>query len=599
MKKYLVYLSSVLVVLTAGCYEGIDPISRVEAGPDQTAPVVDITFPTEGTVLQVLETVTSINIKFEATDDVELANVSVQLDGSEIANYGTSDFRDYRRFLGDITYDNVTDGTHVLTVTATDINGKSTSSLINFEKQPPYQAKYDGEILYMPFDGEFIDLVNIVRPTVVGNPTFADESVGGSSAYQGAADSYLTFPTSGLVDENTEEFSAVFWMKVNATPDRAGILVIGPEDTTNPNAPNNRTSGFRFFRENAGGMQRFKLNIGRGDGDSWFDGGAAADVDPTTGDWVHFAFTISNTQGSATVYINGQVVKQDAFAGVDWSGTDVLSIMSGAPRFTGWNHLSDQSLMDELRLFDRALSQAEILTIIADEGGAVSYVPKYDGEVFYMPFDGTNTELISGKMPTVVGSPGFAGESVQGSDAYAGAADSYLTFPTAGLLGEEFSAVFWYKPNADPNRAGILVIGPPDEENPDAMNKRTSGFRFFREGGETNQIFKLNVGKGDGESWFDGGATATVDPTAVDWIHLAFTISPTESVVYIDGEVVKQGEFSGVDWTGSDVLSIMSGAPRFVGWNHLADLSYMDELRLFDKALTQEEVQAIIADEQQ
>ena len=158
-------------------------------------------------------------------------------------------------------------------------------------------------------------------------------------------------------------------------------------------------------------------------------------------------------------------------------------------------------------------------------------------------------------------------------DAYLGAADSYLTFPTAGLLGDEFSASFWLQTNADPTRAGILVIGPPDADNPDAPNNRSSGFRFFREGDEMSQIFKLNVGHGEGETWFDGGADATIDPATGDWVHFAFTISGTESVVYINGEVAKQGAFTGVDWTDCDVLSIMSGEPRFTGWNHRSDLS--------------------------
>lgn len=589
MKRNLLYLSLVFITLFTGCYEGIDPITLVDPGPDQTAPVVSIKFPVEGTKLQVLEVVTSIDIKFEVTDDIEIGEVKVLMDGAEIAAFNT--FKDYRRFLGEMTYDNVTNGPHTLTVTATDLEGKTTSASVNFEKEKPYEPKYAGEILYMPFDGDFIDLVSITRPTVVGNPGFAGESVVGLDAYAGATDSYLRFPTEGLLGP---EFSAVFWMKVNGTPDRAGILVIGPEDAANPTAQNNRKNGFRFFRENAGGKQRFKLNVGNGVADTWFDGGAAADVDPASGDWVHFAFTISGME--AVVYIDGQVVKQGAFTGVDWTGCDILSIMSGEPRFTGWSHKSDLSYMDELRMFDRALSQTEIQDIIFDESGQSGYQPKYDGEIFYLPFDGDYTEMVGRTSATVVGTPGFDNKGIVG-DAYAGAAGSYLTFPTDGLLGNEFSAAFWLNINAAPDRAGILVIGPPDPDNPDAMNKRTSGFRFFREGGATNQIFKLNVGTGDGESWFDGGATATVDPTAVDWVHLAFTISGTECVVYIDGEVVKQGDFTGVDWADCNLLSIMSGAPRFTGWGHQSDLSLMDELRLFNKALSQDEIKAIIEDE--
>jgi hypothetical protein len=41
--------------------------------------------------------------------------------------------------------------------------------------------------------------------------------------------------------------------------------------------------------------------------------------------------------------------------------------MSGAPRFTEWSHFSDLSLMDELRIFSKALTQDEIKTIIDDE----------------------------------------------------------------------------------------------------------------------------------------------------------------------------------------------------------------------------------------
>lgn len=107
----------------------------------------------------------------------------------------------------------------------------------------------------------------------------------------------------------------------------------------------------------------------------------------------------------------------------------------------------------------------------------------------------------------------------------------------------------------------------------------------------------MNAGNGEADSWFDGAADADVEVPSDAWHHFAFSISGTECVVYIDGEVVKQGDFGGIDWTGCNVLSIMSGVPRFTGWSHFSDEGMMDELRLFNKALTQEEVQGIIADE--
>ncbi|RKQ43424.1 concanavalin A-like lectin/glucanase superfamily protein [Roseivirga pacifica] len=587
MKALKLYLIAALVLAFAGCKDGyIDELTAVDPGPDESAPQVTINFPLSGTEIQVYETVTPVTFKFEVTDDIEVQSISLNLDGSELASF--SEFKDFRRVIEEFTYETLADGDHTVTVSATDTDGKTTTKSVDFSKVPPYVKKYDGEIFYMPFDGDNIELVSVTYPTVVGAPSFAGEGKVGGNAYAGANDAYLTFPTEGLLED---EFSAVFWMKVNADPDRAGILTIGPPDEANPDAQNNRTSGFRFFRENAGGKQRFKLNVGTGGSDSWFDGGAAADVTPGTDEWVHFGITISQSQ--ATVYINGQVVSTGAFAGVDWTNTDIISIMSGAPRFAGWNHLSDQSYMDELRMFNKSLSQSEIQGIIADEGGTV-YNGEF-GEVFYMPFEGDYTDQASLVAATEVGSVGFAGEGLRGNEAFLGATDSYLTFPSSSLQTQEFSASMWYKVNAAPDRAGILVIGPPDADNPTAQNVRTSGFRFFREAAGTMQRFKLNVGTGAGESWFDGGAAADVDPTTGDWIHLAFTISGTEAKVYIDGQVVSSGTFDGIDWANCDIMSIGSGAPRFTGWGHNSDLSFIDELRVFDKVLTDAEVQAIAA----
>jgi hypothetical protein len=579
MKTIHNYIFALIAFLTlVSCYDGIDSITEVDPGPDAGAPIITIMKPVDGFTIQVPEPVTSTIIEFEAEDDIELASVSVTLDGQIIAAFDS--FLDYRIFNNEFTYDNITTGEHILQVTATDIIGNVTIATSNFSKEPPYTPLFIGETFYMNFDGSYSELITVTDATEVGNPGFAPDTRVGTGSYAGATDSYLTFPTNGLLGN---QFSASFWTKVNSDPDRAGVLVIGPPDATNPDAQNNRTSGFRFFRENAGGNQRFKLNIGNGSGDTWFDGGAAADVDPNADEWVHFAFTISETE--AVVYKDGEVVSQGPLDGIDWTGCDLLSIMSGAPRFTGWGHTSDSGFMDDLRLFSLALTQEDILGIIAQSD-----------EIFNLGFNGSYTDSFSDEDCTEVGSPSFTGMggAYEGSNAYQGEADSYLTFPTDGLLNEEFSAVFRYNVNAAPDRAGILVIGPPDEANPDAQNNRVSGFRLFRENAEGMQRIKLNVGNGTGDSWFDGGAAADIDPTSNQWVQLAFTISNTECVVYIDGEVVSQNAFTGADWTGCDVMSIMSGAPRFAGWDHLSDESAMDDLRIFKKALTQAQIQSML-----
>ncbi|MFO7824039.1 MAG: LamG-like jellyroll fold domain-containing protein [Cyclobacterium sp.] len=353
---------SLVVVLALGltaCTDGyIDDIEFVEPGADNESPEITVNYPTDGTQIRVTEEVTSIEIDLEVEDDIEIESVVVELDGQEIARF--EDFKDYRRFLNTFSYDNLTNGEHQLEVIARDLSGKETTTAVVFEKIEPYQPIYENEVFYLPFDGDYTELVRIQNANVSGSPGFTSGISG--RAYSGSPDAYLTYEAENL---QTEEFSAVFWYKLDGTPDRAGLLVMGPPDEANPTATNNRTSGFRLFRENAGGMQRFKLNVGNGSGENWFDGGAAADIDPAIDAWNHIAFTIASEE--CTVYINGEVVSQGSFPGIDWSGCDILSVASGAPRFAGWGHLSTSSEMDELRIFDRAISQSEIQSLMMEE----------------------------------------------------------------------------------------------------------------------------------------------------------------------------------------------------------------------------------------
>lgn len=77
---------------------------------------------------------------------------------------------------------------------------------------------------------------------------------------------------------------------------------------------------------------------------------------------------------------------------------------------------------------------------------------------------------------------------------------------------------------------------------------------------------------------------------------MAFTISETETKIYLNGDVVNTGSLSApIDWTGTDLVSIMSGAPRFTGWNHLADHSLMDDLRFYNTELSEQEIEANMA----
>ena len=219
------------------------------------------------------------------------------------------------------------------------------------------------------------------------------------------------------------------------------------------------------------------------------------------------------------------------------------------------------------------------------------YVP-LDGEVLYFPLDSYYLDLISGNALAPVGTPGFATGKV--SDCYAGAADSYMTYPSDVITsGSEFSLSFWYKINADPPRAGILAISPV--KDPSATDIRWYGLRLFRENSGLNQNIGLNFGDGTAEKWRNPFITVPPDQ---DWMHIAITISSTKATIYVNGEIpAANGELEltagGVDWTGCDGMTIGSGMPNFVYWEHFSDLSLYDEMHFFTRAITAAEVQSL------
>ena len=555
-----------LLVLTGCEREGIDPITRVEPGADQGAPVITINYPREGTVISEPEELSTIEIDLKVQDDIELGQIVVEVNGEEVATY--NEFPDYRIALKKIIVEGLAIGQHTLTVTATDIEGKVTTQTINFSKEPPYIPVYANEIFYMPFDADFMEFIGLRTAGSTGDPGISGDAAEGTGAYLGAPNSYLTIPLEDLGDE----FSIAFWYNMDVSADRAGILTATDDS--------DRNQGFRLFREAQGAeAQVIKLNVGTGESDIWNDGGNLA-VDSG---WTHITFTVAPT-GTA-IYFDGVLVRATELDNVfiDWTGVENLIIGSGL-NFSGWGHNSDDSLIDELRIFDVAMTPEEVMNMVNPPVQEIS---------LHIPFNNSFEDLISNRNINVVGNPSFTDDSAEGESAYSGAEGAYLTFPANGLTSSEFSATFWYKVNASPDRAGIITISAEDPNNPNAPNNRTKGLRLFREGSATEQTIKLNVGTGAADSWNDGGV---IDATAGEWVHVAFTISETETHIYFNGELARKTSLpSPIDWTGADQVSIMSGAPRFTEWNHLSDQSFIDDLRFYTIALTEEEIKADMA----
>ncbi|MFH1884163.1 MAG: LamG domain-containing protein [Planctomycetota bacterium] len=183
---------------------------------------------------------------------------------------------------------------------------------------------------------------------VVGDVTAEPEG-----KYNGAANfasgSYLDLdgPSFPAEDIPTSAMTLAAWIKIANTGGDHEIFSARASDGSWLIHPEPKSSGdIRWLLRSYGGTTIFQIRAGT----------------VTWDEWLHFAGTYDKASGKAALYINGELIEEMDVASPadiagDWDlGARVgLTIDNGRP-FTG--------LMDEFRMYTRALSQDEILTIM-------------------------------------------------------------------------------------------------------------------------------------------------------------------------------------------------------------------------------------------
>jgi len=195
--------------------------------------------------------------------------------------------------------------------------------------------------------------------TVQGDVTAdPDGKHGGAAKF--ATGSYLDldgehFPVG---DVPTTGITVAAWVKCTNTGDHHAIFNARASDATWVIHPELRSEGnFRWLLRAYGGSTIFDIRAGT----------------VTWDEWLHFAGTYDKASGKATLYINGEVVREENISNPpniagDWgSGARVGYNIDNARPFTG--------LMDDFFLFKRALPQAEIKKTMQGMGFPFAFGP--------------------------------------------------------------------------------------------------------------------------------------------------------------------------------------------------------------------------------
>jgi len=200
---------------------------------------------------------------------------------------------------------------------------------------------------------------------VNGDVTFEPVGKYGGAAHF-ASTSFLDLDGENFPVEEvpTNAITLAAWIKVENTGDHHAIFNARASDSTWLIHPEARNNGeFRWLLRSAGGSTIFDIRAGI----------------VTWDEWLHFAGTYDKASGKANLYINGEMVHEENISNPadiagDWgSGARVGYNIDNARPFTG--------LMDDLLMFRRALSLAEVTKLMQGIGSPFAFGP--------MPPDGS------------------------------------------------------------------------------------------------------------------------------------------------------------------------------------------------------------------
>lgn len=391
----------------------------------------------------------------------------------------------------------------------------------------------------------------------------------GSSLFFGAGRS-ISVPHNTVLDPGTGDFTIDAWF----------IWAGGTGPIVQKLSPN-----FRGYRLN------IYLDAQQGAGLSFEtagspSGGFALNHFPVTRDqWHHVAGTIQRgAQDVMRLYLDGQPVVNitaAAFpAGATVSNNENLRI--GGDGQTPGARIA----VDEVEIFDRALSQPEIQGLFdAGPAGKCKCFPAPSGMVSWWRADGNATDSTDGNHGAVQGNAAFVPGMVNTAFSFAAQGD-YVNVPTAANLNfgdatssPGFSIDAWIETSST---AQVLPI--VDKRD---LSGAPRGYSLFLFDG------KLALQLGDGT--FFNYISSGPDLRDGQFHHVAVTVdrtSPTGAKLYVDGAVVLP-VFNPMNRPGT----LTNNNPLFIGRHAdnpaLTFIGLIDEVEIFDRALTQSEIQGI------
>jgi Concanavalin A-like lectin/glucanases superfamily/Secretion system C-terminal sorting domain len=415
-------------------------------------------------------------------------------------------------------------------------------------------------VAYYPFNGNANDESgNSINPTFTGaGVTLTTDRFGNANKaynFDGATNSYMRMPSDLLPTANR---TVSFWFNAASVSIRPFMLAYGG----NGGAP-----GTSFLMGlNASGCGCYHTQA------HYYANAVSYAYSPDpVNQWIHWVVTIN---GSTTkMYVNGTLVanvpgsftSNTYVAGRDLAIGVMVNSVGVAP-YTDVNGSYFQGKLDDIRIYDNAMSDAQVQQL---------YNTELTGLAAYFPFNGNvNDESGNGNNGTLINSPTFVNDrfNVTGTAIQMSATPArYVTVSNSPSIqiSNQLSISAWVKRNSL-NTIDEIVNKGGD------VNSGTCNYGLVFTPGEL--IFKYN-----------GGYHLIHAPQDLNWHHYAITTyhgSP-DVKFYIDGVYtptwIPQGN---INLNGASTADLNIGAMPAGYYSN----NVIDELRIYNRVLSPNEI---------
>jgi len=427
-------------------------------------------------------------------------------------------------------------------------------------------------------------------PTWTGTPAFTTGIIGSTAvnltANTAGSASPSTYMTYGYSNTSTT-VSVVFWVRVASVPSANSSKIVSIGSSTVSNLDIALTTESKLYCDFYNVSNNYNTST---------TGGTPIPANT----WTHVCATF--TAGSATgvnIYVNGLLYQNATTVGAP-STLAITMIRVGCH-----SALSDafSGYLDDLRIYNRVLTAQEVTALYNYNGNSIPMQVSsslLSGLVAYIPFEAGSVQDVLGTLtaPVWTGTPAFStgkvgstalNLSANTAGALSSASTAYVQYTTNGVTALPLTCSAWVYPMSVSVAMCIFSFaGPNDGDWAFDLVINASGQVY-------TDLSIGTVGSSSTTSYGIAGAAATLIPNNT-WTHISFTINLATQlhVLYFNGVQIatKALPSSGVMVSNQSpyrAVTQMRLGTRGDG-NYNAFQGYMDDLRIYNRALTAAEI---------